>query len=301
MVPPLLGLHAFEAAARHLSFAAAAAELHLSASAVSQRVRTLEAHLGVRLFERQARSLRLTELGEAYLPAVRDLFQDLSAATSGLFGSSGRTRLTVRVQVSYAVTWLSPRLPQFLAAFPHVDVRLVSAIWADALPPSQIDLEIRQGNGTWVGFVATRLHEDHAVAVYGPGHAGRYGTPAGIAELRDRDRVHVLGLEDLWRRFYPASEDGPVAPPYALTVDTTAAALEVVAAGDCWALVPERFARSAVGAGRVAVVGPAVRMRQDHYLLRREDPAPLSGQASAFARWLQEQDRTDPTLGSAPG
>ena len=82
----MLGLHAYEAAARHGSFVAAAAELHLSPAAVSQRVRNLEAHLGVQLFERLPRSVQLTEMGRAYLPAVRDIFDDLSAATSGLFG-----------------------------------------------------------------------------------------------------------------------------------------------------------------------------------------------------------------------
>lgn len=133
-IPPLLGLHAYETSARHLSFAAAAAEMHLSASAISQRVRTLEAHLGVRLFERLPRSLALTEMGEAYLPAVRDVFEDLSAATSGLFGGSKQASLTVRVQIAYATTWLAPRLPDFCASFPHIDVQLVSAIWADALP-----------------------------------------------------------------------------------------------------------------------------------------------------------------------
>ena len=150
-IPPLLGLHAYEAAARHLSFAAAAAEMHLSASAVSQRVRTLETHLGVQLFERLPRSLRLTPLGEAYLPAVRDVFLELSAATTDLFETTDRASLTVRVQIAYATTWLAPRLPDFCASFPHIDLKLVSAIWADALPPSEIDLEIRQGNGAWPG------------------------------------------------------------------------------------------------------------------------------------------------------
>ena len=131
-IPPLLGLHAFEAAARRGSFVEAGAEMHLSPSAVSQRVRTLEAHLGFDLFERLPRSLRLTEMGLAYLPSVRDIFDDLAAATIGLFGSSGRTQLTVRVQISYATTWLVPRLPQFREAFPHVDLRILSTIWTDA-------------------------------------------------------------------------------------------------------------------------------------------------------------------------
>ena len=302
-IPPLLGLHAYEAAARHLSFAAAATELHLSASAVSQRVRTLEAHLGVQLFERLPRSLRLTPVGEAYLPAVRDIFQDLSAATSGLFETTDRASLTVRVQISYATTWLAPRLPDFSASFPHIDLTLVSAIWADALPPSEIDLEIRQGTGAWPGFVSTKLHDDTAVAVYGPHFLEAHGPVDSVGDLLPHGRVHLLGFEDLWRRVMPGEDPFREAPPRVLTVDTSLAALEVVAASPFWAFLPERFVRRAVRAGHVHIAGDAsVRMRQDHYVLRRDDTARLSGEASAFLRWLRAQDLLDPPVTNAqPG
>lgn len=95
-LPPLPGVQAFEAAARLGSFAAAASELHLSPAAVSQRIRSLETHLGVPLFERLARSVELTELGRAYLPAVRESLDDLAAATVGLFAPARREQLTVR-------------------------------------------------------------------------------------------------------------------------------------------------------------------------------------------------------------
>ena len=293
-VPPLLGLHAYEAAARHLSFAAAAEEMHLSASAVSQRVRTLEAHLGVQLFERLPRSLRLTEMGQAYLPAVRDLFEDLSAATNGLFGASEQADLTVRVQITYAATWLAPRLPDFCATFPHIDLKLVSAIWADALPPSAVDLEIRQGSGSWPGFVATKLHDDTAVAVYGPQFLARRGGATHVSDLARHERVHVLGFDDVWRRFFPTDDAFPAVPPRVLTVDTSIAALQIVASSDYWAIVPERFARRAVRAGEVFVVRDgSVPMRQHHYVLRKEDASQLSGEASAFIRWLRAQDQLD--------
>ena len=300
-IPPLLGLHAFEAAARHLSFAAAAAEMHLSASAVSQRVRTLEAHLGVQLFERLPRSLRLTPVGEAYLPAVRDVFQDLAAATSGLFEQTDRASLTVRVQIAYATTWLTPRLPDFCASFPNVDLTLVSAIWADALPPSQIDLEIRQGNGSWPGFVSTRLHDDTAVAIYGPRLRDAHGPVHTVSDLLPHGRVHLLGFDDLWRRLLPDDDAAHAAPPSVLTVDTSVAAVEVVAAGAYWAFLPERFVRGAVRAGRVHLATDgSVRMRQDHYVLR-PDGGHLSGEASAFIRWLRAQDLLDPPLATASG
>lgn len=293
-IPPLLGLHAYEAAARHLSFAAAASELHLSASAISQRVRSLEAHLGVQLFERLPRSLRLTPLGEAYLPAVRDVFQDLSAATSGLFNTTDRARLTVRVQIAYATTWLAPLLPNFCASFPHIDLKLVSAIWADALPPSEIDLDIRQGNGSWPGFVSTKLHDDTAVAIYGPQLLQAHGQVDTVSDLLPYGRVHLLGFDDLWRHLLPDHDSDPTAAPRVLTVDTSVAALEIVASSTYWAFLPERFVRRAVKAGRVNLAKDAsVRMRQDHYVLRRDDASQLSGEASAFIRWLRAQDLLD--------
>lgn len=295
-IPPLLGLQAYEAAARRGGFALAAEELHLSPSAVSQRVRTLEAHLGVQLFERLPRSLRLTEVGHAYLPAVRDIFEDLSAATNGLFGTSKHTQLTVRVQVSYATAWLVPRLKNFNEAFEHISLRLVSAIWADALPPAEIDLEIRQGNGNWPGFIATRLHEDSAVVICAP-HLLRNNVPLSSASaLRGHGRVHVLGFDDLWSRL-SSSNEWDDRPEAVLTVDTSIAAIAAVADGGYWAIVPERFARQAVREGRVLMaLDTLIPMRQDHYLLIRDDGSQLGGARAAFTQWLRTQDAMDPVI-----
>ncbi len=302
-IPPLLGLHAYEAAARHGSFAGAAAELHLSPAAVSQRVRNLEAHLGVQLFDRLPRSVQLTEMGRAYLPAVRDVFDDLSAATSGLFGGPDRGRLTVRAQVSYAVTWLAPRLPDFTRAYPWIDVRLVSTVWADTLPPDEVDLNIRQGNGTWPGFRAMKLHDDVAVVLCGQGFLQRHGPFEQISDLLEWPRVQVLGFDDLWERVGRASTaPAPEREHGLITVDTSMTALAIIAQCDSWTIVPERFARASVRDGTVALALPdAVGMRQNHYLLRSDSPQPLSGQAAAFTQWLQAQDKLDPPLAALPG
>jgi hypothetical protein len=143
---------------------------------------------------------------------------------------------------------------------------MVTAIWTDALPPSEIDLDIRQGNGSWPGFRATKLHDDRAVAVYGPGYLERYG-PSETAALATLPRVQVLGFDDTWRRFFapePHSTADPRIPPGLITVDTSIAALDIVANSDLWAILPERFARQSVRSGRVFQAGgPTVPMRQD--------------------------------------
>ncbi len=100
-LPPLNWLRAFETSARHMSFAKAATDLNLTSTAISHQVRSLERHLGHALFERLARGLRLTEMGAAYLPDVRRTFENLSAATTKLFGQSGMTSITVRAPVSF--------------------------------------------------------------------------------------------------------------------------------------------------------------------------------------------------------
>lgn len=305
-IPPLLGLHAYEAAARHGSFMAAATELHLSPATISQRVRTLEAHLGVRLFERLPKSVQLTEMGRSYLPAVRDVFEDLSAATSGLFGGPGRGQLTVRVQVSYAATWLAPRLPDFSRTHPWVDLRLVSTVWADALPPDEVDLDIRQGNGSWPGYRSTKLHDDVAVVLCGTRFRERHGPFANISDLLGWPRVQVLGFDDLWQRLGSSggapSADGVVERERGdVTVDTSVTAMSIVAQNQSWTIVPERFARAAVRDGNLSVALPhAVAMRQDHYLLRPDTAQPLTGKATAFTQWLRTQDAIDPPLVAVP-
>ena len=293
-LPPLPGIQAFEAAARHSSFAAAATELHLSPAAVSQRIRGLEAYLGVPLFDRLARSVQLTALGRAYLPAVRESLDDLGAATSGLFAPAHRDQLTVRTQVSYATTWLAPHLPRFQATHPEIDLRIVCVVWSEALVPGEVDLDIHQGRGAWAGAHAHLLHQDSAVVVHGPAHLERWGPITSAADLATRPRIRVLGFDDVWRRILPREVE---ATGRAVTVDLTTVALELAATGDACAAVPERFARTAVRAGRVAVaLDEAFPMSQAHYVLRPlGDPTP-SAKARTFLAWLDHLDQVEPPL-----
>lgn len=300
-IPPLLGLHAFEAAARHGSFTAAAAELYLTPGAISHRVRTLEAHLGVTLFERLPRSLRLTERGQAYLPAVRDIFTDLAAATSGLFGGNRSGQLTIRTQIAYAATWLTPRLPDFHCTFPHIDLRILTAVWSDVLPPDDVDLDIRQGNGSWPGYLATELHDDTAVVICGRTLIEQHGPITNASNLLEFPRVQVLGFDDIWNKFFATMAGREAPPARAITVDTTVTAIGLVEHGPFWGIVPERFVRTAVRSERLLVPLPlAIPMRQKHYLLRPDDATPLSSNAAAFTQWLRTQDHLDPPLALPP-
>lgn len=286
-IPSLIDLEAFESAARHGSFVGAAGELHLSPSAVSHRVRALERRLGVVLFTRHARRIDLTDHGRAYMPSVRQAFDELAISTAGLFGSVRPSRrLTARVPISYAVAFVAPRLHEFTQAHPDLDVRLVSAIWADALAAEDVDLDVRFGGGTWPGHQADLLHRETATAVWAPGSAARIGPVGDVATLAAHPRVHVLGMENLWLELL-----GSAALPLAagdVTVDTSLAAIELALSGTCSALLPSRFVARHLADGRLtSLPGAVVPMTQAHFLVRPSSRTDLSPEATHFAAWLR--------------
>ena len=151
-LPPLNALRAFEAAARHLSFTRAAEELHVTQAAVSHQVKALEARLGVRLFQRLTRSLRLTDEGQALLPELRDAFDRLSAAVTRLSQRDARGRLTVSLLTTFALSWLVPRLPRFNARHPEIEVGLIATPRLTDFTREDVDAAVRYGFGPWPGL-----------------------------------------------------------------------------------------------------------------------------------------------------
>lgn len=281
-LPPVNWLRAFEAAARHASFAAAAGELSLTPAAISHQVRSLEAFLGYPLFERLPRGLRLTDMGKAYLAPVRSAFDALSISTVGLFGVRGETTLLVRVPISFAVLILAPRLNRFTRVHPKISLRLVSAIWADALPGDKVDVDIRFGHGSWPGFRATRLFSDPTVLICHPRHRLER-----LGDLTSDRLIHIMGLEYDWLRLFEANRiELPPGSPCA-TVDTSLAAIELAAAGMGCALVLRCFARSDRARGRIAIVpGIELPQPQAHYLLSSDGASSAKPETLVFEHWL---------------
>lgn len=148
-LPPLNALHAFEAAARHQSFSRAARELHVTHAAVSHQIRALENWLGVALFERTGRSVRLNERGQAYWPMVRGAFDQIHTGTATLLRSAREQALVVNAPPAFAVRWLAPRLGQLWNAHPDLDLRL-NEITGLADPDfTESDVAVRVGDGNW--------------------------------------------------------------------------------------------------------------------------------------------------------
>lgn len=200
-LPPLNALHAFEAAARHQSFSRAARELHVTHAAVSHQIRALEDWLGVPLFERTARSVRLNERGRAYLPLVRGIFDQLHAGTATLLRAARNESLVVTAPHAFAVRWLAPRLGRLWSTHPDLDLRLKEISWVDEVDFTGSDAAVRIGEGNWPGLEAVRLMPGTLTPMCSPQLVA--GSPP-IEHAADLLRFKLLHLHDpdRWRQWF---------------------------------------------------------------------------------------------------
>jgi LysR family transcriptional regulator, glycine cleavage system transcriptional activator len=168
-LPPLDLLVGFEAAARHLSFTKAGAELFLTQSAVSRQIKELEDQLGVALFERRHRALALTEAGQQFYASAAQVLTTMRAATERLRVQAGRKRpLSVTTTNSFASLWLIPRLAGFTRTHPGVDVRITADTRVQDLERDGLDVAIRHGPPSLAGANAIKLMGERVFPVASP-------------------------------------------------------------------------------------------------------------------------------------
>lgn len=167
--PSMTSLRAFEAAARHLSFARAAEELNLTQSAVSRQMLTLEGLLRVRLFSRARQRLTLTEAGSAYLPQVRECLSQIEAATLQLMSHQGTGGvLNLAIPPTFGTRWLIPRMVSFADAHPHVTVNFSTRTGTCDFTTERVDAAIHFGDAGRPGTLSHRLMGENVVVVCAP-------------------------------------------------------------------------------------------------------------------------------------
>ena len=279
-LPPLAWFRAFESAARHLSFTAAAGELGLTQSAVSQNIRSLEQRFGSALFLRKPRGLALTDAGRRLLPYVSEAIGKLSDAAS-LFGlgDTAGADLTVAASVSFIQWYLTPNIARLADDLPGCRVRLVSTVWPDDFAASAADVQIRFGPEGLVGRNAVRLEPNRMIAV------AKAGSHAKGAVLGAGERfIQTVGTSDGWADWCQAA-DAPTVPEPVILADSYGLATDLARAGAGIALVHELIALPALIDGSLVRVHEHAGAAKDGYFLalrgdRNVEPA------QAFADWL---------------
>ena len=200
-LPPLNALRAFEAAARHLSFTAAASELNVTQAAISHQIKALEERLGLKLFRRVGRNLLLSDAAQAYLPEIAAAFDRIAGATRRLHQYEAAGVLSATVLPSFAAKWLLPRLGRFRAAHPEIDLRISSSVETVDLMREDFDIALRAGSGDYPGMRADAILSESFFPVCSP------ALLAGPLPLRAADdlRHHTLLHDeprDLWQLWF---------------------------------------------------------------------------------------------------
>jgi DNA-binding transcriptional LysR family regulator len=192
LLPPLDLLRGFEAAARHLSFTRAAEELFLTQSAVSRQILALEEFTGVPLFERRHKALVLTEHGQAYYRVVAAALEQVREGTRRLRESRKGHVLTVTTTVSFASTWLVPRLARFRREHPGVDVRIKATHEVVDLDREGIDVAVRDCADNVAPAGAMRLVGEHLAAMASPTYIREARAAKKPLDRPEDLRHHVL-------------------------------------------------------------------------------------------------------------
>ncbi|WP_119157563.1 LysR substrate-binding domain-containing protein [Caldimonas tepidiphila] len=227
--PPLSCLLAFEAAARRHSFAAAAAELSLTPSAVSHQIAKLEELLGVRLFDRSGRHAGLTDVGRDYMGRVSLALEAISAATDHV-RKGVRNRLHVHSSPSFATLWLMPRLADFARRHPEIVLSLSSSPAPPDFAVGQVDIDIRYGVPNWPHLHVQPVFEERILPLASPAFlaAHRVDQPEDLLRLPlIQSAANVLQWTDWFRSRHLPSMPGP----YAYSFDRSVMALEAAVQG----------------------------------------------------------------------
>lgn len=181
-LPPLTALRAFEAAARHLSFAQAAAELNVTPAALSFQIKSLEQHLGQPVFRRLNRAVELTEAGRALAPGLTDGFAALSTAWRNTQRLGDNNTLTVTAGPAFTSKWLAPRLFEFAQAHPEIELRFSATLRLIDFDRDAVDVAIRFGLGTETDVYSEPLIREWMTPMMTPEMAERFGTLENLSK-----------------------------------------------------------------------------------------------------------------------
>ena len=310
-LPPLDLLRGFEAAARHMSFTRAAAELFVTQSAVSRQVQALEEFLGVELFERRHKALALTAAGHAYQRAVTSVLDELRDATRRLREARSGRVLTVTTTVSFASIWLVPRLGRWRKAHPNVDVRITATHDVVDMEREGIDVAIRDCALDRVPPGAIHLASEHLAAVCSPAYAKQARAEKRPLTIPADLRHHVLlDMHDAagrwpwikWASWLEPQGITELEPAGTITFDQYDQVMQAALLGQGIALGRMTLAEQYIRANKLVALFGKMRDPGRGYHAIVSPRARDRAEAREFVQWLKGEIGREPgPPGVAPG
>ena len=290
-------LRALEAVARHLNFRLAAEELALTQSAVSRQVQALEDEVGVPLFLRHTRAVELTSAGSELLRAVAPSLDQIDSAVRLVRQSAGRKTVTLNTWASFASMWLIPRLQQFQALHPDIDIRVDATDKPIDLETHDADLALRYTLPEKVGTNALRLFGEQLTPVASPllfkgGKPLRRGADFAhhaLIEAGDSHRTQQLQWLT-WRRWLDNHGHAKLEPKRWLYFNYAHQILQAALAGQGIALARMPMVADSLASGALVEVFPGQRMDTPYAYFLLEGPrSGARAEVQVFRAWLVAQ------------
>ncbi|MDR6475113.1 DNA-binding transcriptional LysR family regulator [Paraburkholderia graminis] len=289
-IPSNSALLAFEAAARHGSFARAAEELALTEGAISRQIGRLEVFLGVVLFERVGNRVRLAPNGARYAAQVREILDRLERDSLYLMGQPIEgASIDIAAIPTFATRWLIPRLKRFQNLHPNITVHIAERMEPFILADSGFDAAIHFEHPAWAGMHLHHLLQEVLVPVCSPALLADAGANLSLDEL---PRLHRRQNPDAWQLY--AEEAGIVLTNSAVGAryDLHSMLIEAAVAGLGVALVPRLYIGAELEQGRLVAPWPDGKVITKNFCLVLPEPIELSeGPLRAFAKWILHETR----------
>lgn len=297
-LPPLAAVRVFEAAARHLNFTAAAAELGMTQAAVSYQIKLLEERLGIALFRREGRGVALTQAGEQAAPQIGRAFDAIDAAFSRLRSESD-AMLSIATTHTFANTWLAWRLGGFQMTNPGMAVRLVTGDQITDFAREEVDVGIRAGIGPWPGLARDLLFQIDFTPMCSPGFLARHGGTIAPADLLT---LPAISPHDVWWPHWLKEAgiviDEDVIRP-GVRLDSQAHEGHAAMAGQGVALLTPFLWRTDLAEGRLVRLSDRISTRGYGYWLVYPEERRSVAKIKRFREWLLDEigrDRDDAVI-----
>lgn len=288
MLPPLRALLAFESVARLGSIVAAARELSVTQSAVSQQLKSLEQQLGCPLFERGKNRVTLTDKAQQYLPVVAGSLQHLRQQTQFLFGDD-QPADTLKINVNHSIghNWLIPKLHDFISQYPFIRLSLNLVDWPSRTPCRDVDIELTNGFIETSDTRAERLFQERWLMVCSPRFKELHQEALERADLSRLPAVQVKGYEESWLQWLAHNRLPTVAPNIRIEISNSLHGLEAVKHHAGIMLVRSLVAHNALKNQQVVqAIDGSMLSESGHYLITRHQ---RSAKVSFFCQWLHGQ------------
>ncbi|WDY55740.1 LysR substrate-binding domain-containing protein [Pseudomonas sp. PSKL.D1] len=252
-LPPLKAIQAFEQAARFGNVARAAEQLNLTPSAVSHQIANLEALIGRPLFLRTAKGVNLTAAGEQYLREVSGILQSLAVATERAGSAVGFDCLRLHSAPSFGLLWLLPRLEQFRASHPDIQINLSCSYEALHFGRHQIDLDIRHGYPNWPSLEVRTIRHERATVLAAPSLLARQPI-RGAGDLLGQNLILSESALVQWPQWFAQQGVSLPQAPFALSFDRSYMSLEAASHGYGFALESSLLSQDYVARGQLVPV-----------------------------------------------